>query len=162
MRAEARRGEGGSALLITVMLLMMLGLVGLAALGTTTRDQQVAGYQNRKRMALYAADAGLAEALERLTTTETPAISTSSLGDTTIFPHGQPAYRPDPTTASAIDDLGNAPFPGMGLNIGQGGLPAMKGMKGMKLPPMPRGGGGFAGSGKKRKKGGPWGLIKTR
>src|SRR6187402_2771182 len=46
--------------------------------------------------------------------------------------------------------------------IGQGGLPAMKGMKGMKLPPMAQGGGGFAASGKKRKKGGPWGLIKTR
>jgi len=46
--------------------------------------------------------------------------------------------------------------------IGQGGLPAMKGMKGMKLPPMPQGGGGFAAAGKKRKKGGPWGLIKTR
>jgi signal recognition particle subunit SRP54 len=46
--------------------------------------------------------------------------------------------------------------------IGQGGLPAMKGMKGMKLPPMPQGGGGFGGPGKKRKKGGPWGLIKTR
>ena len=48
--------------------------------------------------------------------------------------------------------------------IGQGGLPAMKGMKGMKLPPMPQGGAsgqGF-GTGKKRKKGGPWGLIKTR
>jgi signal recognition particle subunit SRP54 len=45
--------------------------------------------------------------------------------------------------------------------IGQGGLPAMKGMKGMKLPQMPQGG-GFAGGGKKRKKGGPWGLIKTR
>src|SRR6187397_2464931 len=44
--------------------------------------------------------------------------------------------------------------------IGQGGLPAMKGMKGMRLPPMPQGG-GFAGPGKKRKKGGPWGLIKT-
>jgi signal recognition particle subunit SRP54 len=47
--------------------------------------------------------------------------------------------------------------------IGQGGLPAMKGMKGMKLPPMQQGGqGGFGVPGKKRKKGGPWGLIKTR
>jgi signal recognition particle subunit SRP54 len=47
--------------------------------------------------------------------------------------------------------------------LSQGGLPAMKGMKGMKLPPMPQGSaqGGF-GTGKKRKKGGPWGLIKTR
>ena len=49
--------------------------------------------------------------------------------------------------------------------IGQGGLPAMKGMKGMKLPPMAQQAGGRHegfGGGKKRKKGGPWGLIKTR
>ena len=49
--------------------------------------------------------------------------------------------------------------------VGQGGLPAMKGMKGMKampkLPQMPAGGGGFAGVRKKKKKG-PWGLIKSR
>ena len=118
-----RRREGGSALLVTVMLLMMLGLVGLAALGTTTRDQQVAGFQNRKRMALYAADAGISEALERITTASVPSISTLDLGDTTIFPYGQPSYRPDPTTASPTKDLGTAPFPGMGLNLGQGGLP---------------------------------------
>ena len=123
MRTAHRRDERGSALLVTVMLLMMLGLVGLAALGTTTRDQQVAGFQNRKRMALYAADAGIAEALERLTTTAVPTVSTLDLGDTTIFPYGQPSYRPDPTTASPTKDLGNAPFPGMGLNLGQGGLP---------------------------------------
>jgi len=43
--------------------------------------------------------------------------------------------------------------------IGQGGMPAMG--KGMKLPKMPQG--GFAApGGKKRKKGGPWGLIKSR
>ena len=48
--------------------------------------------------------------------------------------------------------------------LGQGGMPSMKGMKGMpKLPQMPRGEGGFAAPGmKKRKKGGPWGLIKSR
>jgi len=50
--------------------------------------------------------------------------------------------------------------------VGQGSLPSMKGMKGMpKLPQMPGGGagGGFAASGgRKRKKKGPWGLIKSR
>src|SRR5687768_13654797 len=48
--------------------------------------------------------------------------------------------------------------------IGQGGLAGMKGVKGMpKLPAMPHGGRGFSAPGaKKRKKGGPWGLIKTR
>ena len=49
--------------------------------------------------------------------------------------------------------------------VGQGSLPAMKGMKGMpKLPQMPGGGGGgfAAPGGRKRKKKGPWGLIKSR
>ena len=46
--------------------------------------------------------------------------------------------------------------------IGRGGTAAMKGMKGMpKLPHQPQA--GFAQAGmKKRKKGGPWGLIKSR
>jgi signal recognition particle subunit SRP54 len=46
--------------------------------------------------------------------------------------------------------------------IGQGGAAAMRGMKNM--PQMARGAQGFApgGSGKKRKKGGPWGLMKSR
>ncbi len=49
--------------------------------------------------------------------------------------------------------------------IGQGGMPSLKGMKGMsQSPQLPQGGGGgFAmPGGRKRKKGGPWGLIKTR
>jgi signal recognition particle subunit SRP54 len=53
--------------------------------------------------------------------------------------------------------------------IGQGGMPGMKGMKGLpkaqQLQQMQQGlrqGSGQAGFGKKRKKGGPWGLIKTR
>jgi signal recognition particle subunit SRP54 len=46
--------------------------------------------------------------------------------------------------------------------IGRGGTPAMKGMKGMpKLPHQGHAGFGQAG-GKKRKKGGPWGLIRSR
>ena len=43
--------------------------------------------------------------------------------------------------------------------MSQGGMPGMKGMA--KLPKMPQGGFPTPG-GKKRKKGGPWGLIKTR
>jgi signal recognition particle subunit SRP54 len=48
--------------------------------------------------------------------------------------------------------------------LGQGGLPPMKGMKAMpKLPAAARGHeGGFPAPGRKRKKGGPWGLIKAR
>jgi signal recognition particle subunit SRP54 len=46
--------------------------------------------------------------------------------------------------------------------IGQGGAPSMKAVRGM-MPRAQAGGGGFqAPGGRKRKKGGPWGLIKSR
>ena len=43
---------------IAVLLLAMLGVIGLASMETVTRDRQVAGFQNRGRVALYAAEAG--------------------------------------------------------------------------------------------------------
>jgi signal recognition particle subunit SRP54 len=48
--------------------------------------------------------------------------------------------------------------------IGQGGPAALRGMKGMRnMPKLAQGQQGFApGGGKKRKKGGPWGLMKSR
>ena len=58
-----RKREAGAALLIAVLLLAMLGVIGLASMETVTRDRQVAGFQNRARVALYAADAGVAHAV---------------------------------------------------------------------------------------------------
>ena len=44
--------------------------------------------------------------------------------------------------------------------IGQGGMPGLGAMaKGMRMPKVPQG--ALAGTGRKRKKGGPWGLIRT-
>ena len=57
-----RRHEAGAALLIAMLLLAMLGVIGLASMETVTRDRQVAGFQNRGRAALYAAEAGVAHA----------------------------------------------------------------------------------------------------
>ena len=58
-----RKRESGAALLVAVLLLAMLGVIGLASMETVTRDRQVAGFQNRARVALYAADAGVANAV---------------------------------------------------------------------------------------------------
>jgi len=45
------------------MMLVLMGLIGIAALDTMTKDRQVAGFQNRARLAFYAADAGVATGL---------------------------------------------------------------------------------------------------
>ena len=117
------RRQSGSALLIAVVLLLLLGLLGFAALDTVTRDQQVAGFQNRKKMAFYAAEAGVAEAFEKMVSTGNPTIVGTNVGDSTIFPHGQPSYQPDPSTTDPFDPMGATALPGTSLNIGQGGVP---------------------------------------
>jgi hypothetical protein len=118
-----RRGEAGSALLLTTVLLLLLGLFGFAALNSATRDQQVAGFHKRKRLAFYAAEAGVAKALETMTTGTAPSVPETELGDTAIHPHGRPSFRPDPSVANPIEPMGSGAFPGMSLNLGQNGLP---------------------------------------
>jgi hypothetical protein len=121
--SKPRRRESGTALLIAVLLLLLLALLGFAALDTVKRDQEVAGFQNRSSIAFFAADAGIAKGLETLTTTQTPSVPVTTLGDAGIFPHGGPSFRPDPTATDPIDRIGSAAYPGMSMNIGQGGSP---------------------------------------
>ena len=89
------------ALLMTMLLLILMGIIGLASLDTVMRDRQVAGYQNLAQTALYAADAGIAESLDILRTEMVGAalasgdcldatLPTTSLG-------GGVAYGPDPS-----------------------------------------------------------------
>jgi len=113
--------QGGFALLLAILLLLMLASIGLAALDTVQRDQQTAGYSNRKRQALYAAEAGISRALQTLRDNGTPSVPNTTLGDSTIFPYGQPSFQPDPTVADPITSLGVGGAPGMNLVIGQGG-----------------------------------------
>lgn len=122
-RRQRARQESGAALLIAVVLLLLLGLLGFAALDTVTRDQQVAGFQNRKKIAFYAAEAGLAEAFEKLVSAGNPTIAGANVGDSTIFPYGQPSYQPDPSVTDPFDPVGATAMPGTSLNIGQGGVP---------------------------------------
>ena len=120
---EGNRRQEGSILLIAVVLLLLLGLIGFAALDTVTRDQQVAGFQNRKKIAFFAAEAGMAEAFEKFTTSGAPSVTATSLGDSTIYPYGQPSYREDPSVTDPIYPVGTAAMPLSSANIGQGGVP---------------------------------------
>lgn len=57
-----RRGERGSALLSSMLVLFLMTVLALSSMGTVMRDRQVAGSQTRSRTALYAAEAGVARA----------------------------------------------------------------------------------------------------
>ena len=56
--------EGGAALLMSMLMLVLMGMIGLASLDTVMRDRQVAGFQSLSQTALYAADAAVSEGLD--------------------------------------------------------------------------------------------------
>jgi len=121
MTAPNRR-ESGSALLVAMMLLVLMGLIGLAALQTVSQDRQVAGYQNRARLALYAADASVALVSNLLRDpkdcTTALVVPSGTLGDGMAYPYGQPSYGPDPEVATPIRCVGKAPpDPSLGVNL---------------------------------------------
>jgi hypothetical protein len=123
MTQRRNKREGGAALMIAMMMMVLMGIVGFAALQTVTRDAQVAGASYRKKMSFYAAEAGIAKTLETLRTTGTPTVAAVSLGDTTIYPHGQPTYSLDTVAADPVENLGAGGYPGMNLQLGQNGNP---------------------------------------
>jgi hypothetical protein len=118
-KRSARREQGGFALLITVLVLLLLVSLGFASMNLVRTDQQVAGFQNRKRVAMNAAEAGVSVTIETLASNGTPTIVTSTLGDTALYPHGRPSFRSDPTIPEPVADLGTGTLQNMGLGIGQ-------------------------------------------
>ena len=122
MLRQGSRQKEGSALLVAVMMLVLMGLIGMAALDTMTKDRQVAGFQNRARMAFYAADAGVATGLNLVRTAAnraaTPALPVTTLGDAVIYPYGQPAFTGDPLVANpVVYSKDGGPVQGMNLQV---------------------------------------------
>jgi hypothetical protein len=119
-RKDGRR-EQGVALIAALMILALVVTLAISAMETTSRDQQVAGVQARSRIALQAAEAGLAQALSTVGPATTPVLVAASYGDGAIHKGGQPSYRPDPNVADPIESMGALPVPGMSLNINGNG-----------------------------------------
>jgi hypothetical protein len=130
-----RRRESGSALIITVLVMLLLGAIGISALDTVMRDQQVAGYQNRASTAFYAAEAGVAVAKDLvrrnvLSGNENLSFvdetSPTLIGDYSLYPHGQPQYYGSPAPGS-----GEAPVQSLDKSLkvaGAGGSDMRQGM----------------------------------
>ena len=117
------RRQQGVALLVSVMMLTIMGLIGLGSMELATRDRQVAGYMASARSALYAADAGVAlgqsiidqdvgelvpqgvSALFSFDPTFPDEASPQVLGDGSS---SQPRFmqNPDPSIGQAVDYVG--------------------------------------------------------
>jgi hypothetical protein len=89
-------------MLVAVMMLVLMGLLGIAAMDIAGEDQQIAGITNRSRTAFYAADAGAAHGRQLIAATDnrsaTPVLPNTPLGDAAMYARyqTQPRYYPDP------------------------------------------------------------------
>ena len=126
MRIDRRREEG-LALIITVLMLLLMTGIAIAALETVTIDRQVAGLQNRSRGAFYAGEAAVAEArslvrnigsrsaLPSFYDQSTPKV----LGDLSLYDREgkQPRFYGDPAFPDAIRYAGESAGGGEGMNL---------------------------------------------
>lgn len=118
-RQHARR-EAGTAPIVAVLMLIFLGVIGQASLETVTVDRKAAGFLNRTRVALDAADAGLGTAMGILRSNVQglreggvsalvnflPALPSTVLGTPASYPYGQPTFAADPAVPNPIRYLG--------------------------------------------------------
>ena len=116
MKIQTRRGERGSALLITMVILVLLGIIGLAGLNTVTRDRQSAGYSNRAQRALYAAEAGVAQGQRLVAGVTTPGAPPPTLPVCTATAQ----YCGDPRATNPIEHVGTFQDLASGDDISQG------------------------------------------
>jgi len=111
MSSSHTRSESGVALIVTILLLILVTAMALGAMDNVQRDQQVAGFQNSARLAFYAAEAGVADAKNRLRNvwTETATVTFPDqangveIGDAASFPRGRPVYYADPAATSGVE-----------------------------------------------------------
>ncbi len=119
--------EQGLALVITVLLLVLMAGIAMAALETVMRDRQVAGLQNRSRSAFYAGEAAIAEARSLVRNVSSRSVlptfydeaTPKVLGDAALYDRESslPRFYGDPAYADPIRYSEEAPGGGEGMNL---------------------------------------------
>jgi len=58
----SRRGQQGAVLLVSLMILLIMTVIGIAAMGTTTMEEKMAGNNQQRQQAFQAAETALRDA----------------------------------------------------------------------------------------------------
>src|SRR5271167_1065135 len=80
-RARRRKDEAGVALVITLLLLTVMSILGLAMVLTVGSDMMVNGYYRNYRGSFYAADSGLNIARQVMTNQVVTAAQSGTVAD---------------------------------------------------------------------------------
>ncbi|UCD85166.1 MAG: hypothetical protein JSU92_02955, partial [Deltaproteobacteria bacterium] len=106
------RSRRGAALIVAMLLLIILTVLGLAAIQTSKTEIEIAGNERRSRCALYASDAGLQYALERVCGLNYEAIPVTDIGNDVFFWSNGPV-----TTVGSIRVPGGFDFTLQGYQV---------------------------------------------
>jgi len=117
-RRDPRR-EGGVALLIAMLMLIIFGAMAVASMDTVSRDRQLAGIHSQTNHAFQAAEAGVSAGLAALRNPAVPwptsiaglagfqpPLPNIPIGNASDYPAGVPSYVADPDAAAPIQYLG--------------------------------------------------------
>ena len=114
--------DAGVALIVTILLLLMISALGVAAL-QHAGDEATDGVSSRRKLSMvYAADSGLALVLDKLTgTTQFPDTSPVNepalLIDAAGFPLGARTGNTQTSVPQAVMRVGRTTSPGSQLNV---------------------------------------------
>jgi len=126
MVSTTRKRQSGAAMFVAILMLVLMGFLGLAAMDTVGRDRQSAGFQNRSRGAFYAAEAGAAQGRSLVRTvgsrSDTPNLVQTDLGDVALYDWetDRPQFYPDPAFPNPIRYVADGAVAG-GMNLQTGG-----------------------------------------
>ena len=109
--SEGRREEDGNVLVITLMILFAISVIGMTIASLSTMDLRISGNQRHDTRALYAAEAGLNEAIHRLTCVD-PTIVTVGGWTGNMAIRDEEPYDPDWTVLLYLDSPGSVPAGG--------------------------------------------------
>lgn len=122
------RNEHGIALIVTVLLLMMISAIGVAALRHAGDESAISASSRRKIAVVYAADAAMNVLAERLLSGNpsssqflAPMIDPSLMTNEAGLPIAVRSGTVDSTVPQPIVRVGSAPGGGSQLNIGSSG-----------------------------------------
>ena len=109
--SEGRREEDGNVLVITLMILFAISVIGMTIASLSTMDLRISGNQRHDTRALYAAEAGLNEAIHRLTCVDPTIVTVGGWTGNMAIGDEEP-YDPDWTVLLYLDSPGSVPAGG--------------------------------------------------
>ncbi len=93
-RSPAVRSQGGTALIVALLILIVLTLLGVAAMSTNTLEEKMAGNTRRSDLAFQAAESALRDGETDLVNNSPTAFNASCAGGLCLppWPAGQPPF----------------------------------------------------------------------